>query len=145
MCSDTVFHGFLPNYGFLRKNCWIKKIFGILFVIINEVIFIFGVRWLLTCLTANQWPNCKQSTGSLQPLLLRSKRSLFWRTSCVRFVFGRVYTLGKVAFLPPLNTNKKARFAYDHVVISTTNLPTFDNNFEYPDLGFPKYYLSAKF
>ncbi len=57
-----------------------KKIFGIKFLI-KKAIFIFGVRWPLTGRTVTQLDVL------LQPLLLRSEISLFWRTSCARDFF----------------------------------------------------------
>ncbi len=50
---------------------------------------IFRVTWPRTGRIVTQWPYCKQSKDwrrqtSLQPLVLRSEISFFWRTSCAR-------------------------------------------------------------
>ncbi len=56
---------------------------------IKKVVFIFGVRWPITGRTVTQWPCWKQSkswrwVSALQPLLLRSEMSLFWRIFIAR-------------------------------------------------------------
>ncbi len=56
---------------------------------IKNVTLIFWVTWPHTGRIVTQWPYCKQSKDwrgqiYLQPLLLRSEISLFWRTSCAR-------------------------------------------------------------
>ncbi len=57
-------------------------------MIIQKIIFIFGVRWPFTGRTATQRPCCKQSKGPSSTLFLCSKISFFWRTSCARdFLF----------------------------------------------------------
>ncbi len=85
-----------PQNGFLRfslkiqlfsKKLWNKKISSIKFLI-KKAIFNFGVRWPLTVSQWHRWTCCKQSkVRPLQPLLLRSEISFFWRTSCSRDFF----------------------------------------------------------
>ncbi len=59
-----------------------EKIFSIKFLI-KKAIFIFGVRWPLTGRTVTQLDVLQTKWGlPLQPLLLRSEISLFWRISC---------------------------------------------------------------
>ncbi len=72
---------------------------------------IFWVTWPHTGRIVTQWRFCKESKDRrgqtyLQPLLLRSEMSLFWRTSCCgqRFLNNRTFTNRNTQFFWKLPT-----------------------------------------
>ncbi len=80
MRSQNSFLWFSLKIRFFSKKLLNKKIFNIKFLI-KKFIFILGVSWPLTGRTVTQ---LDVLPSPLQPLLLHSEISLFWRTSCAR-------------------------------------------------------------
>ncbi len=88
MRPQNSFWRFSLKIQLFSKKLLNKKIFGIKFLI-KKAIFILGVRWHLTGRTVTQLDVLQTKFRPLQPLLLRSEISLFWRTSCARDFFLR--------------------------------------------------------